>query len=70
MATHAFALWGYRTDQWPAWVPLDVGLLEHGYDAGVFWAYLMNTYPLGPGVNWKRIHLRVRPKRGSWCSDE
>lgn len=53
MATTAPTYWGYRTDTWPNWTPLDLGLVELGYDTGPFWAYLMSTYPLGPRLSWE-----------------
>jgi hypothetical protein len=53
MAPRAHTLWGYRTDAWPCWEPLDVGLIELGYDAFIFWSYLLNTYPTGPRLTWE-----------------
>lgn len=44
MAKDSTKLWGYRTDNWPVWAPVDLGLLELDYDAGPFWAFLMDFY--------------------------
>lgn len=54
----AFTLWGYRTDLWPLWTPLDLGLLELDYDAGPFWSYLINNFgddfsPASPRESWQ-----------------
>jgi len=54
----ASTLWGYRTDLWPLWTPLDLGFLELDYDAGPFWAYLINNFgddfsPPSPRESWR-----------------
>jgi hypothetical protein len=57
MAKDSTVLWGYRTDTWPVWAPLDLGLLELDYDAGPFWAFLMDFYgddfAVGPRETWE-----------------
>jgi len=40
--------WGYRSDSWPAWIPLDLGLTELDYDAAPFWAFAIDRYGFGP----------------------
>ncbi|MGD8966322.1 MAG: DNRLRE domain-containing protein, partial [Anaerolineae bacterium] len=54
----AFTVWGYRTDLWPLWTPLDLGFLELDYDAGPFWSYLINNFgddfsPTSPRESWE-----------------
>lgn len=44
MGKGATRYWGYRSDVWPVWAPLDLGLLELDYDAGPFWAFVMDEY--------------------------
>ncbi|MBN1139778.1 MAG: DNRLRE domain-containing protein [Anaerolineae bacterium] len=58
VAGDADTLWGYRTDLWPIWTPLDLGLLELDYDAGPFWSYLINNFgddfsPASPRESWR-----------------
>jgi hypothetical protein len=43
MAPKAYTMWGYRTDFWPSWAPLDLGLFELDYDAGPFWPTCSTT---------------------------
>lgn len=52
MADDAGVFWGYPTDQWPSWMPVDLGLLELDYDAGLFWSYVINTYGYEPRLTW------------------
>jgi hypothetical protein len=44
MGKEATTFWGYRSDTWPVWDPVDLGFLELDYDSGPFYAYLMDTY--------------------------
>ena len=44
MARDGKTFWGYRTDTWKDWFPLDLGCLEMDYEGGPFWAYVMDTY--------------------------
>ena len=53
MSPAANKLWGYRTDEWPIWAPLDPGLLLLDYDAGVFWSYAINHYSFGSRKHWR-----------------
>jgi hypothetical protein len=58
MAPLASTIWGQRSDQWPFWAPLDLGMLELDYDSGVFWTYLMDNYsdafsPAAPRLTWE-----------------
>ena len=53
MASNAFDVWGFNTERWPVWTPLDMGQLELGYDGGVFWAFVMNAYPFEPRLSWE-----------------
>ncbi len=53
LAPDANNVWGYETENWPAWAPLDLGLLELDYESGIFWSYLINHYGYAPRLSWE-----------------
>jgi hypothetical protein len=73
MAPLASTFWGQRSDRWPFWSPLDLGMLEMDYDGGIFWTYVMDNFsdtftPGDPRETWEgppydacSLHVELDP---------